>query len=346
MKTLEENVVLTESEEANLVAESTAESVVAEQPEQGGSPKKEHKRLKEWKKDFKENWKLYLIFLIPFAYFFIFHYCAMPGILMAFQDYSPIKGLWGSKWIGWENFRVLFSGDEFLLVLRNTSMMALLNLTLGFLAPVILALLVSQLRSKRMSRVVQTVTYMPYFVSAVVCCTLAQNLLGSKGAITEFLSWFGVPKQDLLAINGPSFWFINCFVCIWQMAGYSSIIYITTIASTNKDWYDAAAIDGANRWQMMTHITLPAILPMVIMMFTMQIGLVFKQGFDKVLLLYNPGTYEYADVIYTYTYRAAFDGTGGFGISTASGLFQSVIGTVLMVFGNWLSRKLAKTSLF
>ena len=299
-----------------------------------------------WKKDFRQNWQLYLIFLIPAAYFIIFHYWPMTGILMAFQEFSPAKGIWGSEWVALANFKELFFGEAFPLALRNTCMMALLNLTIGFLAPVALGLLVSQVRSKRFSRAVQTVTYMPYFVSAVVCCTIAREFLNDSGAITMLLSWFGVERQNLLAINGPAFWFINLFLNIWQMAGYSSIVYITAISAVKEDLYDAAAIDGANRWQMMRSVTLPAILPIVIMMFTMQIGLVFKQGFDKVLLLYMPTTYEFSDVLYTYTYRTAFTGSHAYGLSTASGLFQSVVGMILLLGGNWLSRKLAKTSMF
>lgn len=299
-----------------------------------------------WKKDLRQNWSLYLIFLIPAAYFIIFHYWPMQGILMSFQNYSPARGLWGSEWVGIDNFKELFTGSAFPLALRNTCVMAVLNLTIGFIVPVILGVLVSQVRSKKFSRVVQTITYMPYFVSAVVCCTLAQEFLSNTGAITTILSWFGVPKQNLLAINGPSFWFINTFLNIWQMAGYSSIIYITSISSVNKDLYDAAAIDGATRWKMLWHVTVPSILPIVIMMFTMQIGLVFKQGFDKVLLLYMPTTYEYSDVLYTYTYRMSFSGSHAYGLSSASGLFQSVVGMILMLGGNWLSRKIAKTSMF
>lgn len=298
-----------------------------------------------WKKDFKQNWQLYLIFLIPAAYFIVFHYWPMVGILMAFENYKPAKGLWGSDWVWFDNFKELFATEVFPLALRNTTMMALLNLTIGFIVPVILGVLVSQVRSKRFSRVVQTITYMPYFVSAVVCVMLAKEFLQKGGAITNFLAFFGAPNEDLIKINGPSFWFINMFLNIWQMAGYSSIIYITTISGVNKDLYDAAAIDGANRWHMFKNVTLPAILPIVIMMFTMQIGLVFKQGFDKVLLMYGPSTYEYADVLYTYTYRYGVV-NARYGLATASGLFQSIIGMVLLLFGNWCSRKIAKTSMF
>lgn len=331
--------------EANAIA---VENIIATQEaDSDDNIVKKPKNLKtSWKKDFKQNWQLYLIFLIPAAYFIVFHYVPMAGIFMAFEEYSLAKGLFGSEWIGFDNFKELFSGEAFPLALRNTCIMALLNLTIGFIAPVLLGILVSQVKSKRFSRVIQTVTYMPYFVSAVVCCTLAQEFLNDNGAITALLGWFGIPKQNLLAINGPSFWFINTFLNIWQMAGYSSIIYITTISAINRDLYDAAAIDGASRWRMIRSITLPSILPIIIMMFTMQIGLVFKQGFDKVLLLYMPTTYEFSDVLYTYTYRMAFTGSHAYGLSTASGLFQSVIGMILLLFGNWLSNKLAKTSMF
>lgn len=301
---------------------------------------------KTWRYDFKKNWALYLIFLIPAVYWIIFNYAPMFGILMAFENYKVNLGVFGSEWVGMQKFVELFSGTQFPLALRNTIFMAILNLTLGFIAPVLLGLLIGQLRSKRASRVVQTVTYMPYFVSAVVCCTLATEFLKDTGAITQLLCFFGADKQNWLANNSPSFWFINCFLGIWQGAGYGAIIYIATIAGIDQNLYEAACIDGATRWQRVLHITIPSILPIVIMMFTMQIGLVFMTGFDKVLLLYMPTTYEYADCLSTYTYRMAFSSGNDFSLSTASGLFQSVVGTALLLIGNKLSQLTAKTSLF
>ena len=338
--------------EENVVGSAQGGEAVAESQNtfQDITEKKTKKKVPKfdkvtWKEDAKRNWPLYLIALIPFAYFLIFHYLPMIGLVMAFQDFAPALGFFNSKFVGFDNFKQLFTGTEFLYALRNTTIIALLNLTLGFAAPVLLGLLVSTLRSKRFSRTVQTITYVPYFVSSVVVCTIAQIFLDNNGAIVKVLGWFGYDGGNLLAQNSPVFWFIICFLRIWQMAGYSSIIYITSIAAINKDLYDAAAIDGANRWQMMKNVTLPSILPLVIMMFTMQIGLVFKVGFDQVLLLYMPTTYEYSDVLYTYTYRMAF-GSRAYGLSTAAGLFQSLIGTVLLLTGNWLSKKIAKTSMF
>ena len=270
-------------------------------------------KKKGWGYDLKKNWPLYVIFLIPFIFFVVFKYIPMVGILMAFEDYKVARGLFGSEWVGWENFIELFSGEQFPTALRNTVAMALLNLTLGFVAGPILGLLIGQLRSKRFSRVVQTVTYMPYFVSAVVCCSLAQEFLDDNGAITQFLTLFGFERQNWLAVNGPSFWLINCLLGVWQ-----------------RVW----------------NITIPQIMPIVVMMFTMQIGLVFMTGFDKVLLIYMPSTYEFSDCLSTYTYRMAFGSSNDFGLSTASGLFQSVVGTILMVGGNKLSAMTTKHSMF
>ena len=299
-----------------------------------------------WKQDLKKNWALYLIFLIPLSYFVTFKYVPMTGLLMAFKDFSVVKGLFGSPWVGFDNFIELFQGDQFPIAIRNTCAMALLNLTLGFIAPVLLGLLIGQLRSKRFSRTVQTVSYIPYFVSAVVVCTLAQEFLSDTGAITQLLSVFGFEKQNWLANNGPSFWFINTFLSIWQGAGYSAIIYIATILGIDKGLYEAAVMDGANRWKQLIHITLPSILPIIVMMFTIHLGMVFVMGFDKVLLLYMPSTYEHSDVLMTYTYRMAFGSSNSFGLSTALGLLQSIIGTTLLILGNKLSAKFTKLSMF
>ena len=299
-----------------------------------------------WSYDFRKNWVLYLIVLIPVAYFIIFKYVPMFGILMSFQDYKVSKGIFGSEWVWFDNFIELFSGDQFPVALRNTCAMALMNLTFGFLAPVILGLVIAQLRSKRTSRMVQTVTYMPYFVSAVVCCSLATEFLKETGAITQFLSLFGLQKQNWLAVNSPVFWIINCGLGIWQGAGYSAIVYIAAINNISVDQYEAAAMDGATRFKRLLHITIPGVLPTIVMMFTMQIGLVFVTGFDKVLLLYMPATYSFSDCLTTYTYRMAFGSTNAFSLSTASGLFQSVVATFLLIFGNKLSAKTAKMSMF
>ena len=300
-----------------------------------------------WKRDMKENWILYVLFLPVLAYFIIFHYIPMSGIFMAFEDYKVTKGLFGSEWVGLEKFIELFEDEQFWLALRNSGAMALFNLTLGFVAPIILALLITSIKPSKGTRTLQTITYLPNFVSAVVVCSLASQFLDLNGGITRILSLLGFEQQNWLANSDvPVFWLINTGIGIWQGAGWGAIVYIAAIYNINGDLHEAAAIDGANRWQRLTHITLPGILPMIMMMFTLKIGLVFREGFDKVLLLYMPLTYDTADCLHTYTYRMAFGGMPDYSLSTASGLFQSVIATALLIFSNWANKKATGYALY
>jgi len=312
------------------------------------------KKQREWKgehvplkKDFKQNWIVYLIFLPVFIYFFITCYLPMFGITMAFQDFDMVKGFFNSQWVGFDNFIELFTGDAFPTAFRNTMIMALFSSTLGFVAPILFALLLSSVRNKKYRRVTQTVSYLPNFVAVMVVATLVQQFLAEGGAISAILSMFGLQDQNWLANpNPPVFWLINCLSGIWQGFGYGFIIYVAAISNINGDYYEAAAIDGANSWQRMWKITLPSIMPMILMMFILQMGVVTRVGFDKVLLLYMPQTFNVADNLYTYTYRMAFGFPPDYGLGAASGLFQSVLGTVLLVISNWLSKKSGKLKLF
>ena len=300
-----------------------------------------------WKDDFRKNRIAYLFFLPALFYFLIFHYVPMAGIAMAFQDYSLTKGLFGSEWIGLMNFEELFLDESFLLVMRNTVAMALLNLTLGFVFPIIFALLLSEVRSSSLRRTLQVTSYMPHFVAAVVVCTLVREFLDTNGALTALLTALGLEKQNWLA-NGevPVFWLINCFTEIWQEIGFGSIIYVAAIANVSADYHEAAAIDGANRWTRIIRITLPSIRPIIMMMFVLKCGLFFTQGFDKILLPYMPSTYDTADCLTTFTYRMSFTGRPNYGLSTASGLFQSVASFLLLIISNTASRKLTDSGLF
>jgi len=310
---------------------------------------RENKRLlyPSWKKDFKRNKVLYLLFVPVAVYFIVFNYAPLSGLVLAFKSYSVSKGIFGSDWVGLENFKDLFTGEAFALAMRNTIAMALMNLIVGFAVPVILALLICEVRSKVYRRTVQTISYMPYFIAAVVVSALAKDFFSSGGAITQFLSLFGLEQQNWIANPDiPVFWFINTFIEVWRGSGYGTIVYVAAIMGVNGDLYEAAAMDGANRWKRITRITLPSIMPLIVMMLTMRVGTIFVQGFDMVLLLYMPSTYVTADVISTYTYRMAFGSTINYGLSTASGLFQSIIGTVLLFFSNWLNRKSNDMALF
>lgn len=301
-----------------------------------------------WSKDFKRNWVIYLMFIPILVYEIVLHYAPMFGILMAFENYNVMDGYFGSEWVGLANFIELFTSDAFPRALRNTIVIAVLKGTIGFIAPICFAVLLSLLRSKKYKRTVQTFSYLPNFVAAVVVASLVIEFLGQNGPLTLLFTKFGAENQNWLANDQiPVFWIIYLLMGIWQSIGWGSIMYVASIATVSGDLQEAAAIDGASRLQRMFKITLPCIMPMIIMMLVLNIGLSFSTGFDNILLLYMPSTYNVADTVYTFTYRMAFGGgNANYSLSAASGLFQSLVGTVLLVGSNAISKKLSDTSLF
>ncbi len=261
-----------------------------------------------WKKDLKMNWGVYLMFIPIFLYTLVLHYIPMFGIVMAFEDYDINKGYFKSPWVGMANFVELFSGSDFPRAIFNTVVIALLKCTVGFVMPILFACLLSLLRSKKYKRTVQTSSYLPNFVAAVIVCFLVQEFVKQDGPITLLLHHlFGLENTNLLADpNPPTFWIIYLVMGIWQGIGWGSIMYVAAIATVSGDLHEAAAIDGATRLQRLTKITLPCIMPTIVMMFVLGIGTSFAAGYDNILLLYMPTTYPVADTIYTYTYRLAF----------------------------------------
>lgn len=293
-----------------------------------------------WKKDWKRNKTVYLLFLPVFIYFFLFHYLPMFGIVMSFQDFNLAAGIFKSPFNGLENFIELFTGDAFPNALKNTLIMSAFSLTIGFAAPIAFALLITSVRNRRIRRICQTISYLPNFVASVVVANLVIMFLAYDGPITALLTALGFEQQNWLANpNPPVFWIINCLMGVWQSFGYGSILFVAAISNINDDLHEAAAIDGATRWQRIWKIVIPSIMPMIIMMFVLQVGLIFKTGSDKILLLYMPQTYSVADCLYTYTYRMGFGSSPDFGLAAASGLFQSIAGTVLLVVSNKISRR-------
>lgn len=301
-----------------------------------------------WSLDLYQNWQIYLMLIPVLLFEIVLHYIPMFGVVMAFEDFSVSKGYFHSPWVGFQNFVDLFTGEQFPTALRNTIFIALLKSTIGFLAPVAFAVLLSLLRSKRYKRTVQTLSYLPNFVASVVVASLLIEFLSKDGPLTMLLTQLGAENKNWLADNRiPVFWIIYLFMGIWQSIGWGSIMYVAAMATVSEDLQEAAALDGATRLQRMFLITLPCIKPMIIMMMILNIGLSFSTGFDNILLLYMPSTYEVSDTIYTYTYRMAFGGGNtNYALSAASGLFQSVVGTVLLVGSNALSKKFTESSLF
>lgn len=311
------------------------------------SVKKPKEMKLPWKTDFKRNWVVYMVFLPVFIYIFVTNYLPMFGIAMAFQDFRITRGFLGSEWVGLGNFFELFSADAFPNALRNTMIMAAFNIVLGFPAPIIFALVLTSVKIKPFRRACQTISYLPNFVAAVVVVTLIRQFLSPTGAITELLEFFGLPAQNwLVNPNPPVFWLINSLSGVWQGFGYGSIIYIAAITNINGEYYEAAAIDGANGWQRIWKITIPSIMPMIVMMLILQFGIVMRIGFDRILLMYVPRTFEVADNLFTFTYRMAFGAAPNFGLSAASGLFQSVLSTALLVLSNQLAKSRTQMSLF
>ena len=349
----EEELILSGSEESALTAPEAEAAPVS-----GAAAVRENMaRLRKighvpWKKDFKTNWVIYCLFIPVLVWLILFHYLPIGfSIPLAFKDYKDYLGIFNSPWNGWENFKYLFTGggvggSEFLLALRNTFAIGGLNLTIGFIVPVLFALLVSQLRFKKYKRVCQMLSYLPNFVASVVIVQIMQNLLDRDGALTMmFHNLFGAPNTNWLADDTPAFWGWYILFSVWQGFGYGSITYVSAISNISEDLYEAAAIDGANRWQMMWKITLPGIMPLILMLWLLQIGVVFKVGFDRTFLLYNASTNaDVCDTLFSYTMRMTLN--GNLGIATVSSLFQSIVGTVLMLFGNWISRKSAGVSMF
>ena len=297
--------------------------------------------MKKYGKTMKRFWPLYLMFMPGVVYLFINCYIPMFGIIMAFEDYEVRKGFFGSRWVGLEHFRTLFTGPDFLGALRNTVCIMLIKCTLGFVAPILFAFFLSMLKSRKYKRTVQTMSYLPNFVAAVVVTSLLVEFLAKDGPLTMLLTKLGAENQNWLANNKiPVFWIIYVLMGIWQGIGWGSIMYVASIATVSGDLHEAAAIDGASRLQRMTKITLPCIMPMIVMMFVLNVGLSFSVGYDSILLLYMPSTYNVADTVYTYTYRMAFGGGGNnYGLSAASGLFQSIVATTLLIGSNTLSKK-------
>ena len=297
-----------------------------------------------WKRDFRMNWKIYLLVLPVIIYFIVFNYLPMGGLIMAFQKFSPIKGFFGSKFVGFDNFIQFFTAPDFFQILRNTFVISLLGLVIGFPISIVFALLLNEINLSFFKKTVQTISYMPYFISTVVICGLVIDFVSSNGVITNALVKFGFQRENLL-LNPNYFWAINLLSDIWQGLGYGSIIFIAAISGVSQEQYEAAAIDGAGRLKRALHVTIPGIMPTIITMLILRCGLIMTVGFDKILLLYNPSIYETADVIATNVQRMGLVKMQ-YGYSAAVGLFNSVVGTTLLLGSNEISRKYTESSVF
>ncbi len=294
--------------------------------------------------EMKKNYMVYLMAIPGLLALFIFCYMPIFGLIIAFKKYSPAQGVFGSQWVGLNNFAKFFGSPYFARCLKNTLGISLYNLALGFPAPIILALLLNELRCSLFKRTVQTVTYIPHFISMVVIAGIIIDFTSSDGVINVILSFFGFERTNLL-MRPELFKTIFVLSEIWQSVGWSSIIYMAALTNIDSSLYEATMIDGANRWKQTLHVTIPGIVPTIVTLFILQLGQIMSLGYEKIILIYNPTILETAETISTYVYSKGLVDMD-YSYATAVGLFNSVINLVLVLGANKLSRKLTGAGLW
>ncbi|MFE5320634.1 ABC transporter permease [Paenibacillus sp. NPDC056579] len=294
--------------------------------------------------DIRKNKLLYVMLLPVLLYYVVFHYAPMYGAMIAFKDFSPRLGIWGSDWVGFAHFKDFFTGPYFWRTIKNTVLISLYELIFGFPAPIILALLLNEIKNSIFKRTVQTVTYMPHFISLVVICGIVKDFTSSEGLINDVIAWFGGERSTFL-LEPELFRSVYVSSGIWQHIGWGTIIYLAALTGIDPEQYEAARMDGAGRWKQMLHVTIPGIMPTIVILLILEMGRMMNVGFEKIILLYNPSTYETADVVSSYVYRVGLQDFN-YSFSSAVGLFNSAVNFTLLVFSNWLSRRLNDTSLW
>lgn len=300
--------------------------------------------IKSLGKDLRKYSGAYVLVVPAVLYYLIFCYKPMYGALMAFQDFSFRRGILGSEWVGLEHFKHFFDSYYFTRVLKNTLVISLSSIVFSFPAPIIFALLLNEIKSNTFKRVTQTVSYMPHFISLVIVCSMIKMFTSYNGFITSLLGVFGVQQISLL---NESKYFVPIYVLsgIWQEMGWGAIIYLSALSGIDQQLYEAAKIDGANRWKQTLYVTLPGISGTIIIMLLLRLGNIMDVGYEKVMLLYNEGIYETADVISTFVYRKGMVGME-YSYSTAVNLFNSIINFLIVVVFNKISKKVTEVGLW
>jgi len=304
-------------------------------------------------KHIKKEWKLYSFLIVPVVYFIIFKYAPMLGNVIAFRKYLGGPDIFGAEWVGFKYFKMFLDDPAFWRAFRNNLILSVLYLAFRFPLTLIFALLLNELRRIRIKKFVQTVSYLPHFISIVIVAGMVKELLSDTGPVNSLLAQMGHAKIAFLSL--PE-WFPTIYVAsgIWQALGWGTILYLAAMTGINPDLYEAAKIDGASRFRLAWHVTIPGILPTVMTLLILDIGGLMGSNFEKILLLYNPLTYETADVISTYVYRMGIGGSasgassvgGNFSYATAIGLFEGVIGLILVTAANEISKRTTKASLW
>jgi len=299
-----------------------------------------------WSTAFKRDWQLYLLMLLPMIVVIVFNYASYPGLRMAFMNYKPILGFEGSEWVGLENFRKIFNDADFTRALRNSIVFNILDLVTGFAVPIILALMINEIRLKRFKKVSQTVLYLPHFLSWAVVGSVAYLLFKpSSGLINVVLKNMGWIEKGIPFLNEPTHWAITyLLIGIWQSMGWGTIIYLASMTSINSELYEAAMIDGANRWKRIWHITLPGIRGTIVTLMIMNLGRVMGSNLERLVALGNTQVRDYQYQLANYIFEKGL-GNGKFSEATAVGLFQSLIGLILVLLSDKIAKKLGEDGL-
>ena len=289
------------------------------------------------KKDMRRNYSVYLMLLPLIVYFILFNYAPMYGAVIAFKRYSPVAGILGSEWVGFQYFEQFLTSPYFGNVMKNTIILSVYSLIFCFPAPIILAILLNEVRNSVFKRTIQTLSYLPHFISMVIVCGLIRNFVASDGLISNFLQVFGMEPTNLL-MKKEYFRSIYIISDIWTGIGWDSILYLAALAGVDKELYDAAVIDGAGRWKQTLHVTIPGIMPTIIVMLILRIGGLLGSNGEKIILLYNELTYDTADTLASFTYRKGLL-EQNYSYSSAVGLFLSIINFILITVTNQLAKK-------
>lgn len=294
--------------------------------------------------DIRKNYFLYLLLLPVAAYYILFSYVPMAGIQMAFKKFSIKKGIWGSPWVGLQHFERFFSGYNFKRLLLNTIAISTYSMVLGLVTPLLFALMLNYVRSRRWKKTLQMVTYLPYFISTVVMVGILSLFLGQDGLVNSLLGLLGIAPVGFM-VSPSLFKSVYAWSGAWQGLGFSAIIYISALAGVDYELHEAAIMDGASKWRRIWHIDLPSIKMTILVILITSLGGIIGVGFEKVLLMQNDLNFTASDVISTYVYRVGLV-QSDYGYSTAVGLFNSVVSTILVLASNLTAKKVAGYSLW
>lgn len=313
-------------------------------PQEIGVPQVKRKQWILKLKLIRKDWQLYSLLLLPIIYLVIFKYLPMIGNVIAFRRFMPGGSIFGEEWVGLHYFKMFVHDATFWHVFKNTLMLSSLTLLFVFPAPIIIALLLNEIRSTKFKKFVQTTSYLPHFLSMVIISGMILQLSASNGAINALIQFFG--GEQILFMQDPK-WFRPIYIAseVWQTMGWGAILYLAALTNIDESLYEAARMDGANRWKQTIHITIPGILPTIIVLLILNIGNLLAVGFEKILLIYNPLNYETSDVISTYLFRVGLQ-SSNFSYATAIGLFEAIVGLVLVYSANYFSKKFTDNGLW